>query len=116
MAPRRRERRPSEASSPAPLSLRLAVSAVLAVPNQAGGLRSTTILPTPIVGRIVGWFIFPVSPQLPVSVSRLAHMRIPTSHSCLAGLGVSSGAEDGVDGMWGRKSKDAAATQTPSLL
>jgi hypothetical protein len=34
----------------------------------------------------------------------------------LAGLGVSSGAQDGVDGMWGRKSKDAAATQTPSLL
>src|SRR5262249_11069047 len=59
MAPRRRERRPSEASSPAPLSLRLAASAVLAVPNQAGGLRSTTILPTPIVGRIGGLVYFP---------------------------------------------------------
>src|SRR5262249_2350143 len=40
-------------------SLRLVVGAILAVTNQAGGLRSTTILPTSVVGRIVGWVIFP---------------------------------------------------------
>jgi hypothetical protein len=36
----------------------------------------------------------------------------------LAGLGVSSAGQDGVDGMWGRKPKDAAAAdaQSPSQL
>ena len=35
-------------------------------------------------------------------------------HSCLAALGVSSGAQDGVNGMWGRKPKDAAAADAQS--
>jgi hypothetical protein len=36
----------------------------------------------------------------------------------LPGLGVSFGGQDGVDGMWGRKPKDAAAVdaQSPSQL
>jgi len=35
-------------------------------------------------------------------------------HSCLAALGVSSGAQDGVNGMWGRRPKDAAAADAQS--
>ena len=48
----------------------------------------------------------------------MAVMTFEPWHFCLSDLGVSSNAQDGVNGMWGRKPKDAAAAepQSPSQL